>query len=73
MKTPCCNPLRVSLGRYKNTDRLGLFLEEEFLTGNKNLVLRFRKGKKAEEPGIYNATFIMVRYCPFCGAKVTTP
>jgi len=69
VKVDCCPLLKDVISRPKDTDKLGLMLDKEMLTGREFLLIRMRKAKKGTSEH-WNAVFAEVSYCPFCGKKI---
>lgn len=70
MNKPCCPLLEDVASRAKSSDRMGLMFDTNLMNGKRVLNIWMRKAKKAERPETWKATYAVVRYCPFCGAKV---
>ncbi|HEX2679573.1 MAG TPA: hypothetical protein VHM19_23145 [Polyangiales bacterium] len=71
---PCCPGIELVLGRVRDNDRVGLQRQTMFsLTKQpgvtERLVIRMHKSRDRTAPHA-DSTFVLVNFCPFCGAKV---
>lgn len=69
----CCPGMKMVLARTRESDSLGLKLEPMWDISNGKLtaqfVIRTRKAKDKNEAHA-NATYVLVTFCPFCGARL---
>lgn len=77
MNKPCCDMMKMVLGRARPHDQLGLMVETLFRVRDgkprEAVALRFRSAPRGDKGRLAAVTLAEINYCPFCGKRIAKP